>query len=100
LSLAQSLHPTPAVGGTPQQTALDWIRDHESVDRGWFAGLAGWLDGDGNAELNVILRCALLQGSTAFVHAGAGLVANSEPEQELAETELKLAVLMNTLKEV
>ncbi len=100
LELAGRLHPTPAVGGWPHAAALAWISDHEHCDRGWYAGLVGYLDAAGGGELCVALRSALLRRDTAHLLAGAGLVAGSEPEAELRETRLKLRTLLHALVEI
>jgi isochorismate synthase len=97
VALAEALHPTPAVAGTPAATALAWIAAHEPAPRGWYAGPVGWCDGNGDGELVVALRSALLSGERAFVPVGAGIVAGSDPERELAETELKLVGTLRAL---
>lgn len=98
LELARRLHPTPAVGGSPQQAALDWIDAHESLDRGWYAGCVGHLDAAGGGELCVALRSALLRGADAHLFAGAGLVEGSNPNGELRETNLKLRALLDRIE--
>lgn len=100
LELAGRLHPTPAVGGAPYSEALAWLDEHEHCERGWYAGLVGYVDANGGGELCVALRSALLRGDTAYLLAGAGLVAGSEPEAELRETRLKLRTLLHALVEV
>ncbi len=97
LELAARLHPTPAVGGTPTRAALDWIAAHETTPRGWYAAPVGWFDGDGDGELAVALRCGVLAGNRAHLWAGAGIVAGSDPDRELAETELKLRAMLGAL---
>ncbi len=97
LELVERLHPTPAVGGTPRSPALRVIRELERTDRGWYAGPIGRLDPSGDGEFGVAIRSALVHGSEALLYAGAGIVAGSDPEQELAETELKLAPLLSAL---
>jgi isochorismate synthase EntC len=97
LELAARLHPTPAVGGTPRQVAIDWIRSREPVARGWYAAPVGWFDLDGNGELAVAIRSGVLAGNRAHLWAGAGIVAGSDPERELAETELKLRAMLGAL---
>ncbi|HFD87389.1 MAG TPA: isochorismate synthase, partial [Gammaproteobacteria bacterium] len=97
LDIVARLHPTPAVAGTPTAEAQDWIKQNEPFARGWYTGAAGWLEHNGDGELSVILRCALLQGCQADLYAGAGVVADSEPAAELAETDLKLRSLLNVL---
>ncbi|NNC42337.1 MAG: isochorismate synthase [Acidimicrobiia bacterium] len=90
LGLADQLHPTPAVGGTPDSTALDFINRHEGLDRGWYAGPVGIVTLDGDGEFWVALRCALLEKDHTTLFAGAGIVAGSDPDSELEETTLKL----------
>jgi isochorismate synthase len=100
LDLVGALHPTPAVGGAPSATALHWLEQNEALDRGWYAGPVGYLDANGDGEFRVALRSALLCGSHARLFAGAGIVAGSEPERELAETRLKLRALLAPLTEI
>ncbi len=97
LALAAALHPTPAVGGTPTPDAVAWIADHEPEPRGWYAAPVGWFDGDGDGELAVAIRSGLIAGATATLYAGAGIVAESDPDAELAETEVKLRALSGAL---
>jgi menaquinone-specific isochorismate synthase len=99
LDLVQRLHPTPAVGGTPQAPALAAIRRFETFARGLYAGPQGWVDHRGGGEFFVGLRSALVDGCTAIAYAGAGIVAGSEPQQEFAETELKFQALLESLTE-
>jgi isochorismate synthase len=98
LQLAARLHPTPAVCGSPTQAAMDWLRREGQSRRGWYSGFAGWIGRNGDAELNVLLRCALLGRDGTELFAGAGLVAGSRAEDELAETELKLAAVGDHLR--
>lgn len=95
-AIAARLHPTPAVGGVPRETALEWIA-HNEPDRGWYAGPVGWVDLDGNAELLVALRSALVMGARAIAYAGCGIVGASRPHAEYAETSLKLAPMLAAL---
>jgi salicylate biosynthesis isochorismate synthase/menaquinone-specific isochorismate synthase len=97
LELAGALHPTPAVGGEPWERAAPLIRALEGIDRGWYAGPVGWIDSAGDGEFCVALRCAVLHGSHARCYAGVGVVADSDPAAELAETELKLGALLPLL---
>ena len=97
LELAGLLHPTPAVGGEPWAVAEDLIPALEGFDRGWYAGPVGWTDTSGDGEFCVALRCGLLRGSQARLYAGAGIVADSDPATELAETEMKLGALLPVL---
>lgn len=98
LALAALLHPTPSVCGTPREAALAAIRELEPVPRGRYAGMVGWQDARGDGEWAVALRCAEVRGTRARLFAGAGVVAGSEPDAELAETEAKLAVFLAALE--
>lgn len=97
LDLAGALHPTAAVGGAPRADALAFIAKQEGVDRGWYSGGIGWAGPSGDGELAVALRCALIRGDHATVYAGNGIVEGSDPEQELAETRLKLRPMLDLL---
>jgi menaquinone-specific isochorismate synthase len=97
LELVARLHPTPAVGGTPTQTAIDWIAAHEPVARGWYASPVGWFDFDGNGELAVAIRSGVLVENRAHLWAGAGIVAGSDPDRELAETDAKFRAMLGAL---
>jgi salicylate biosynthesis isochorismate synthase len=97
LELAGLMHPTPAVGGEPTPVAVPMIPGLEGLDRGWYLGPVGWTDTTGDGELCVALRCALLQGSLARCYAGGGIVRESVPSSELAETEVKLQALLPLL---
>jgi salicylate biosynthesis isochorismate synthase/menaquinone-specific isochorismate synthase len=97
LDVVRRLHPTPAVGGLPRAAALSYIREHEGLDRGWYAGPVGWLDARGDGEFAVALRCALINGAEATLFAGCGIVGDSQPVDEFAETNLKLRVMLNAL---
>jgi menaquinone-specific isochorismate synthase len=94
VELASHLHPTPAVGGEPREPALRVIAELEGLDRGWYAGPVGWMDAAEDGEFCVALRSALLRDRTAHLFAGAGIVGDSRPDAELAETELKLGALL------
>jgi len=97
LELAGLMHPTPAVGGEPAAPALRLIPALEGLDRGWYSGPVGWTDGTGDGEFCVALRCALLRGGVARCYAGNGIVRDSDPAKELAETEIKLQALLPLL---
>jgi isochorismate synthase len=97
LKLAGLMHPTPAVGGEPAQPALRLIPALEGLDRGWYSGPVGWTDATGDGEFCVALRCALLRGGIARCYAGNGIVRDSDPARELAETEIKLQALLPLL---
>jgi isochorismate synthase len=97
IELAGLLHPTPAVGGEPDRESQAAIAELEDMDRGWYAGPVGWMDAAEDGEFCVALRSALLRDRTAHLFAGAGIVADSDPASELAETELKLGALLPLL---
>ena len=94
LDLVKAMHPTPAVGTWPRGETLHAIERIEGMDRGWYAAPIGWVDLDGQGEFAVGLRSALVQGNNATLYAGAGIVAESDPAAELAETELKFQPLL------
>ncbi|MFJ3231479.1 isochorismate synthase MenF [Streptomyces sp. NPDC086787] len=97
LDFVELLHPTPALGGHPRAESLSWLRDHEGLDRSWYAGVVGWADAAGQGQFAVAIRSALLDGSSASLYAGVGLVAGSDPEAEYAETCAKLRPMMSAL---
>jgi len=97
LELVAALHPTPAVNGWPRDLARAWIAEHEGFDRGRYAGTVGWVDGEGNGEWAVSIRCAEVHGAEARLYAGNGIVADSDPAAELAETEAKLVAMRSAL---
>ncbi len=97
LSLVRALHPTPAVGGVPTAEAIQWIVEHEALDRGWYSAPVGWTDANGDGEFVVALRSGLLRDGKAWVYAGAGIMADSDPDAEYAETELKMQALLGAL---
>ena len=97
LRLVGALHPTPAVGGTPSTFAQQWITEHEDLDRGWYAGPVGWIDHRGCGSFYVALRSALVGPAGLRLIAGAGVVAGSDPEQELIETDIKLDAVLDVV---
>ncbi len=97
LDLVERLHPTPAVCGWPAARAREVIARHERLDRGWYAGPVGWMDGAGEGEFAVGLRSALVRGRRAWLFSGAGVTGDSTPEGELAEIELKFRPLTSAL---
>jgi isochorismate synthase len=98
LDLVAALHPTPAVCGTPREAARAVLAELEPLDRGCYTGPVGWVDANGDGEWAIALRCAEITGTTARVFAGAGIVADSDPEQELDETERKFRALLDALR--
>jgi menaquinone-specific isochorismate synthase len=103
LDLVRSLHPTAAVAGTPTDRAVEAIREIEPFDRGRYAGPVGWIDGDGDGEFAIALRCAQFgpagEASTRTVaaHAGGGIVDGSAPDSELLETRVKFRPIVDAL---
>lgn len=100
LPLAERLHPTPAVAGTPRGAALAWIEAREPGDRGWYAGPIGWMTAGGDGDFAVGLRGAFIAGRQALVSAGAGIVPGSVPALEWNETEGKLSAILDALEGV
>jgi menaquinone-specific isochorismate synthase len=97
IEVVERLHPTPAVGGAPTARALEWIASHERDERGWYAGPIGWFDLAGDGEMAVALRSGVLESKRAHLYVGAGIVEDSAPEAELAETRWKLETLLSAL---
>lgn len=97
LDVLAAMHPTPAVGGSPRNAAVARIRELEGFPRGLYAGALGWINARGGGEFFVGIRSALVEGTTARVYAGAGIVAGSTPEKEFAETELKFKAMLDAL---
>jgi menaquinone-specific isochorismate synthase len=97
LPVVELLHPTPALGGSPREAALDMIRQSESVPRGWYAAPVGWIDHQMNGQFAVAIRSAVAQNSRAWLYAGAGIVADSLPESEWNETALKFRPMLSAL---
>jgi isochorismate synthase EntC len=97
IELAGHLHPTPAVGGEPWGEVRDRIKALEGFDRGWYTGGVGWTDLFEDGEFHVALRSALIEGPQARLFAGCGIVGDSDPAAELAETETKLQALLPVL---
>jgi menaquinone-specific isochorismate synthase len=97
LELVGALHPTPAVGGQPQERALELIMAMERMERGRYAGPVGWLDSQGNGEFAVGIRSAQMNGTEARLWAGVGVVADSDPVAELSETRAKFQAMLSAL---
>lgn len=96
---AEKLHPTAAVNGMPVPQARTWLDDNEPFSRGWYTGAAGWINAQGDGELAVLIRCVQLKGYDAELYAGAGITADSDPDSEYAETELKLAAMLEAMED-
>ena len=99
MSLVRLLCPTPALGGSPSKAAIDFITAHEHSDRGNYGGAVGWLDARGNGTFAVSIRCAEFSAdrTSARLYAGGGIVAESEPEAELAETQAKFQAMLSAI---
>ena len=97
LELVQALSPTPALGGHPRDEALALIDRVEGFERGRYGGAVGWVDADGNGTWAVAIRCAEITGSRARLFAGGGIVADSDPASELAETQAKLQAMLSAI---
>ncbi|MGH3387854.1 MAG: isochorismate synthase [Actinomadura sp.] len=98
LDVVAALHPTPAVCGTPTDVAMDLIRELEVMDRGRYAGPVGWVDARGDGEWGIALRCAEIDGPRARLFAGCGIVADSDPQAELAEAQTKFRAMQYALE--
>ncbi|WP_132058413.1 isochorismate synthase [Halorussus amylolyticus] len=98
LSVAEALHPTPAVGGLPLDEALRTIRDVESFDRGWYAAPVGWFDAEGDGTFAVGIRSGVAAGDRATLFAGNGIVADSDPDAEYEEVQLKYRPILDELQ--
>ncbi|WP_447004593.1 isochorismate synthase [Saccharothrix isguenensis] len=98
LALGEALHPTAAVGGTPRAEAIAMIDELEGMDRGRYSGPVGWIDGNGDGELGIALRCAQVNGRTARLYAGCGLVGESDPDSEVREAHAKMRPFREALE--
>jgi len=101
-TLISALHPSAAVCGTPTDKAKDLIREYESMNRGRYAGPVGWVDGRGDGEIGIALRCGHLSEDHKSIRlfAGCGIVAGSDPVQELAESQAKLLPIRSALQKL
>jgi len=97
MHLVKDLHPTPALGGEPRGDAMKIIRMVEQMNRGYYAAPIGWIDAQGNGEFAVAIRSALLNNENAYLYAGGGIVADSDPTSEYAETLVKFRPMLRTL---
>ena len=97
LDMAIALHPTPAVCGAPTEKARQAIAQIEPFDRSFFTGMIGWCDEEGNGEWVVTIRCAEAKENTLQLFAGAGVVGESKPEEELAETGAKFQTMLRAM---
>ncbi len=97
LEMVEALSPTPALGGHPRADALELIAAIEGMDRGRYGGAVGWVDAAGNGTWAVAIRCAEISGARARLFAGGGIVADSDPHAELAETQAKLQAMLSAI---
>ena len=97
LPLLETLHPTPALGGSPRSQAMAFIRDSEPVTRGWYAAPIGWIDHHLDGTFGVAIRSAVTQLERAWLYAGAGIVADSDPQKEWEETALKFSPIRQAM---
>ena len=97
LELVVALSPTPALGGHPRAEALELIAAVEGMERGRYGGAVGWVDAAGNGTWAVAIRCAEIDGARARLFAGGGIVADSDPHAELAETQAKLQAMLSAI---
>jgi len=97
LDVVARLHPTPAVLGFPRQAAAAWLAREEAPRDGLYTGIAGWIDRNGDGDAVMVLRSAHIEGRSATLWAGAGIMAESDPAAELAETDLKLSTMLDLL---
>ena len=98
LDLAARLHPTAAVGGSPTDVARQVIRELEPMSRGRYAAPVGWIDGRGDGEFAIALRCAQVNGRTVRLLAGCGIVADSDPETEAREAQIKMIPIRDAME--
>lgn len=97
LELAAALHPSAAVGGTPTKLAVEMIAEIEGMERGRYAGPVGWMNAHGDGEFGIALRSGEVDGTQVRLFAGCGIVANSDPEAELAEAQAKFVPVRSAL---
>lgn len=96
IQMVKALHPTPALGGVPRELSMDIIRQSENMNRGYYAAPIGWIDASGNGEFAVAIRSALLDRDSAYLYAGGGIVADSDPTSEYEETKVKFRPMLRT----
>ena len=97
LELVERLHPTPAVGGSPTDVALELLGEQERIERGWYAGPVGWVDADGAGEFVVGIRSAVVDGVEASLFVGCGIVGDSDPAHEWQESVDKSQLMARAL---
>ncbi|MEO0562945.1 MAG: isochorismate synthase [Chloroflexota bacterium] len=97
LPLVEALHPTPALGGQPRDVAEDLISTLEPITRGWYAAPIGWIDSRADGHFGVGIRAAVSRKGTVWCYAGGGIVAESTPQREWNETDLKFRPMLNAV---
>lgn len=97
LPVIATLHPTPALGGEPREAAMRLIAELEPAPRGWYAAPVGWIDRCLDGQFGVAIRSAVVQTTRAWLYAGAGIVAESDPQREWDETNLKFRPMLEAL---
>ncbi len=97
LDVVAKLHPTPALSGYPSETSLSFIREFETLERGWYGAPIGWMDDQFNGEFAVAIRSALVRENKVSLFAGCGVVEDSDPEQEYKETSIKFTPMLQAL---
>ncbi|WP_341299963.1 isochorismate synthase [Lysinibacillus sp. FSL H8-0500] len=98
LDLAQLLHPTPAICGEPQKQSLHFIQEIEPFNRGFYTGLVGYMDSNGDGEWVIAIRCAAIEETEVTLFAGAGIVNNSVPNSEYNEISAKLTTMLDAME--
>src|SRR5690625_118526 len=97
--LIKELHPTPALGEIPRETALAFMREHELLDRGWYGAPIGWIDSNQQSEFAVALRSGLVQADEVSLFAGCGVMRDSDPEMEFEETKMKFLPMLQIMED-
>lgn len=97
IDVVEALHPTPALGGMPKEPSMAMIRELEEMDRGWYAAPIGWIDWRMDGEFAAAIRSAVLQGKSAALFAGCGIVGDSDPDLEYRETRLKFRPMLSAM---
>ena len=97
--ILDTLHPTPAVGGSPRAIAVSRLNEYESLDRSLYAGTVGMVNRSGNGRMYVAIRSAAVSKKSLTLYAGAGIVAGSDPHKEWKETDLKLNAMRSVFEQ-
>ena len=100
LSVIEKMHPTPALGGLPKKESMEFLRQFENLDRGWYGSPIGWMDKEGNGEFVVGIRSGLVKQNRLILFSGCGIVADSDAKMEYEETSLKLRPMLASLGDV